>query len=394
MESNRRTTKSVVSLSPRLRRSRSGAPAIFRTSTTESHPLSSNSPINPINRSKSTSKTHPNAKDDENRNPKIQEPIKSRKPPDNRENLAGIFHHHRKSDAGETAKPKKTRRVAGSPSAWALSPGRSPAPAPESSEKQRTGGVSGVLRFFRQKKTPSARGEAVHQLRILQTRLLQWRFVNARAESAAAAGKSTAEKKIFSVWLENFQLRNFMTEKRIQIEKLKEELKLHRILCSQIPLLNEWEKIDKRNLEAITKSTRLLRSASIKVPLVEGAKVDMFSVYTTICMAMDVIEGIEAAISRFYLQAKKMSSLLTELVTIVKQERESMDELMKISATVASLEAKERSLRVHLIQAKTNREEVSHRAFCRFPNRMEHVSFPLQASISPTKPSQTSIYVQ
>lgn len=64
-----------------------------------------------------------------------------------------------------------------------------------------------------------------------------------------------------------------MIEKRIQVQKLKAEIKLCGILSSQIQLLNDWERIDKRNLEAVTKSAKILRAACLNVPLVGGAKV-------------------------------------------------------------------------------------------------------------------------
>ncbi|KAL6007836.1 hypothetical protein ACLOJK_033339 [Asimina triloba] len=373
MESNRKATQYVAPASPRLQRSRSSAPAIHRTSTPEAHPLASNSSKNLIPRSNSTSKARPSKLKqvaDENRIPKAG------KPSDIRDNLAGAFHRHRISDAAtEAAKPKKMRPSAGSPSAWALSPGRSP--AMERPEKQRNGvgGVGSVLRLFRQKKVPSGKEVAAHQLRMLQTRWMQWRFVNARAEAAMAAGKSTAEvrhrnppsripkpplarttrafgvlcplscyvamlahKQVFNVWSENNELRSWVTEKCIQILRLKAEIKLQKIVKSQMPALNQWERIEKRNLEAVTRTAGILRLAASKVPLVLGAKVDMFSVHETICAAMDVMEGIEATISKFFKQVESTSTLLTELEKVVKQERESLGELMNISVTIASLE--------------------------------------------------------
>lgn len=131
---------------------------------------------------------------------------------ENRENhISAIFGKSQKPAGpphAADAVPSKQRwptapaSPATSPSAWALSPGRSPtsaeAPEPGDRVKKKSTG-RGVLGFLRQKKkAPSPREEAAHQLRILFSRLLQWRFANARAEAAARASKSNAEVIILS----------------------------------------------------------------------------------------------------------------------------------------------------------------------------------------------------
>lgn len=205
MENSRRVSTSGLSCSPRLQRRRSGAPAISCAHAAETQPFSSNSGRISINRSKSTSKTRTASNDEENRHPKSQDRPKkhhlalplSKKPQENRDALAGIFHRHRIADVSKAAEParaKKERSFTSSPSAWALSPGRSTEQSNFGAWKKKGGSVSSVLSYFRQqKKMPSAREETFHQLRILQTRLLQWRFLNARADVAMAVGKSTAQ---------------------------------------------------------------------------------------------------------------------------------------------------------------------------------------------------------
>lgn len=107
--------------------------------------------------------------------------------------------------------PRRTRSASTSPSAWALSPGRSqpcssPAPAavapvPKSpasftklmKQEAKGGGVSGVLKYFRQKKVSPLVEEEYHRFRVAYNRLLQWRFANARAEASMATVKKMAE---------------------------------------------------------------------------------------------------------------------------------------------------------------------------------------------------------
>lgn len=106
--------------------------------------------------------------------------------------------------------PRRTRSASISPSAWALSPGRSlpcssvvvpPVPkSPASSEKLikqeakgGSGGVSGVLKYFRQKKVSPLLEEQYNRFRVVYNRLLQWRFANARAEVSMAAVNKVAQ---------------------------------------------------------------------------------------------------------------------------------------------------------------------------------------------------------
>lgn len=101
----------------------------------------------------------------------------------------------------------KGRKSSTSPSAWALSPGRSLpfAVGPEATAaavvasprprvKSSGGGVGGVLKYFRlQKKGLSIQEEEFHQFRVLHNRLLQWRFANARAQAAMVASHKVAQ---------------------------------------------------------------------------------------------------------------------------------------------------------------------------------------------------------
>lgn len=97
----------------------------------------------------------------------------------------------------------KGRKSSASPSAWALSPGRSlpctvgpeltaaAVASPRTRVKSSGGGVGGVLKYFRPQKKIQL--EEFHQFRILQNRLLQWRFVNARAQAATVASHKVAQ---------------------------------------------------------------------------------------------------------------------------------------------------------------------------------------------------------
>lgn len=64
-----------------------------------------------------------------------------------------------------------------------------------------------------------------------------------------------------------------MLEKRIQLRKLKHEIKLCQIMNPQMKLLNEWGKLEGKNLEAVGRLTRKLTALSFKLPLEDDVKV-------------------------------------------------------------------------------------------------------------------------
>lgn len=63
--------------------------------------------------------------------------------------------------------------------------------------KSSTGGLSGVLKYFRQKKVSPTQEEDYHRFRVLHNKLVQWRFANARAEAAMDATRATAQVRIW-----------------------------------------------------------------------------------------------------------------------------------------------------------------------------------------------------
>ncbi|KAI3508172.1 hypothetical protein L1887_23176 [Cichorium endivia] len=257
------------------------------------------------------------------------------------------------------------RRKPTSPSAWALSPGRpapiktavvppkSPNPGGRSSGDQGGGGrISGVLKYFRQKKVASSEEADRHYSKMMNNRLLQWRFANARAEAAMSTVKTVAEKKTFNAWLNILAIRNSNMVKRTEVQKLKNNIKLYNIMNSQLFLLEKWSRLEAKNIEAVGRMVRKLSVASVNIPLVHDSKGDILAVRDALDTATRLFEDIESTVPKLCCQAEKSCYLLTELSIIAKQEKESLAELQTLMHVVASLKEKERSLRAHLIQAE------------------------------------------
>lgn len=82
---------------------------------------------------------------------------------------------------------------------------------------------------------------------------------------------------MFSVWLRIFKMRNYILDKRLQMQKLKHQMKVYQILYPQIFLLNEWGKLERKNQESVSRMVRKLSGISNTIPLVHDAKVEIYS---------------------------------------------------------------------------------------------------------------------
>ncbi|XP_057950909.1 QWRF motif-containing protein 7 [Malania oleifera] len=330
---------------PRLLRSRSGTPPLYSSELRTFASNSGRAVFPAITRSKSTTRSRPRtAKDEEinNNNHASNNSGRNQRKPQEIMNKDGYvkFMQRGQYSHGDIhdGTARRARSVPSSPSAWALSPGRlSPCPsAPESPGGMGAGarakgsrggggggggGVSGVLKYFRQRKVSRREEEEFRRFRVLQNRLVQWRFVNARAHSAIASANHIAQKKSINSWIKIFRVRSGVVEKRIEMQRLEQEIKLHSIVNAEIRLLKEWAKLENRNSEAVGKLAAALSAIPNRLTLVHGAK------------------------------AEEAHYLLTELANTAKREKKCLEELGKTISLVSLLEAKEQSLRVHIMQA-------------------------------------------
>ncbi|XP_065001421.1 QWRF motif-containing protein 7-like [Musa acuminata AAA Group] len=290
--------------------------------------------------------------------------------------------------------PASLRKPRTAPSAWALSPGRSPprstsAPAQRDARKTKTGlsawarspsqskpspdpsraapvvtaggkkgGGGGVLGLFRRRKEAAPGEEESHQLRLLTSRLIQWRFANARAVAAVEAARCNAEEKLFYAWLRIYELRNLVAAKRILVQRRKQKMKLPQILRPQLRLLSQWEPHAKKHVEAVATLVRLLGAAAFSLPLVEGAEANSVSLRRCLSSSMEAMTDIAATAGVFYAKVGDIDTMLYELVETIRLEIQGLEELMEMCTSVTSLEMHEVSLRAHMIQAVKEEDEL------------------------------------
>ncbi|XP_057739227.1 QWRF motif-containing protein 7-like [Arachis stenosperma] len=261
------------------------------------------------------------------------------------------------SSSGATS-PGMMKKV---PSAWAMSPGRSAlgsqfiAKVSESPAKANGGGgrrsvTSKVLNYLKQRKSSPIEEEGYHRFKILHNRLLQWRFINARAQFAMARIKTVAEMQLFSVWLRTLRIRKAIIQKKTELQNVKHLIKLYQIVIPQLPFLNEWAKLERRNQESVERLERKLVALSNTLPLSNYLKVDTVSVSEVLNTAIDVMDHLEPLIMKFQAQVERILYQVTELITTSKQEEEYLQDLMEVVPMITTLMEKEKSIQVYLMQ--------------------------------------------
>ncbi|KAG6715795.1 hypothetical protein I3842_04G013800 [Carya illinoinensis] len=146
-------------------------------------------------------------------------------------------------------------------------------------------------------------------------------------------------------------MRKTIVEKKIQMQRLKLEIKSYQIINPQMFLLNEWSRLERKNQESVSRLARKLLGLSVRLPLVQGAKADVVCLYEVLTTAMGVMDSIEAMIAKFISKIETTLYLLTELRSMLEQEDEYLEELEMAVPLLRALLAKEESVQIHLIQA-------------------------------------------
>ncbi|XP_057752617.1 QWRF motif-containing protein 3-like isoform X1 [Arachis stenosperma] len=253
-------------------------------------------------------------------------------------------------------------------SQWALSPGRSGSPTmcvdkkdklpssfsslrPQKNNKSVEKILSMGFDLFRTKKSSSSsNSEDLHLLRLLDNRFMQWRFANARAQVVNENLTHTVQSNLTCALDGLTKLRNSVMQKKIQLEREKLRMKLNLVLRSQMKLLESWGAMERQHKAEIAAMKDCLHSVVCKVPLLEGATVDIQSAFIAERQASDLTDSINLMLNSFSLPAYKTAELVSELAEVVAQEKLLLEEFYDLFHAVRLLELRERSLKCSLIQ--------------------------------------------
>ncbi|XP_071711159.1 QWRF motif-containing protein 2-like [Rutidosis leptorrhynchoides] len=215
------------------------------------------------------------------------------------------------------------------------------------------GNIPSILSFAdetRRRKVGDNAIDDAHVLRLLHNKYLQWRFVNARAEAAMSVQRATAQKSLYNSWVTTTKMRESVISKRIEIQQLRQTLKLHTVLQNQIPYLKVWDQVEREHIVSLSGTSVSLESSTLRLPLVDGAKADLRSLKDAIISSADVMQTMASLIRSLVMKVEHVNALASELASTSTKERSSIDQCKDLLSILTHLEVQECSLRAHILQ--------------------------------------------
>ncbi|KAL8040874.1 hypothetical protein ABFX02_10G128600 [Erythranthe guttata] len=268
-----------------------------------------------------------------------------------RQSLPGSGAHGMSPSVSRRVSPSRGRSVTPSCSRGA-SPTRIIRPSSPSRQPHNSTLVPGFIADVKKGKKVENNVEDAHQLRLLYNRHLQWRYANARNIDALHSQKAKAEKIFYSVWRIILDLLDVVTKKRSDLKQLRLKLKIYSILDNQMNYLNKWASIERCHASSLTCIIEDLQSSTILVPVIGGATVDIKTVKSAVCSAVDVMMEIGSSLCSIIPQVEGTNSLASKLADVAANERAMLDECESLLRSTAALQVEEDSLRTQLLLIK------------------------------------------
>lgn len=215
------------------------------------------------------------------------------------------------------------------------------------------GNTSSILSFAAETRRRKVGDNAVadaHVLRLLHNKHLQWRFANARADTSMLVQRASAEKSLYNSWVTTSKMRQSVISKQIEIQHLRQSLKLHSLLKNQIPYLKVWDQGERDHSVSLSGTIVSLESSTLRLPLVDGAKADSQSLKDAIRSAIDVMQAISTSVLSVATKVERVNALTSELSSTTATERSMMDECKDMLSLLTQMEVQDCSLRTHILQ--------------------------------------------
>ncbi|KAF8400495.1 hypothetical protein HHK36_013793 [Tetracentron sinense] len=197
--------------------------------------------------------------------------------------------------------PNKTSLLSPYPSRGMVSPSRTRPSNPYPSVitvtrlSNSTSSVLNSIADYRKGKK-SVHIEDAHQLRLLYNTYLHWLFANARADAAMSTQTVTAEKTLSNVSSTISQLLNSVTMKRINLQQIKQELKLNSVLNGQMAYLDHWALLERGHSSSLSGAIEALEASVLRLPVTGGARADIYTMKNAVSSAFDVMQAMRASI--------------------------------------------------------------------------------------------------
>ncbi|XP_019092028.1 PREDICTED: QWRF motif-containing protein 3-like isoform X3 [Camelina sativa] len=188
--------------------------------------------------------------------------------------------------------------------------------------------------------------ESVHKLKLMNNRLVQWRFVNARACAANNSVASQEKNQLLCAWDALTKLKHLVLQERIKLQKKNLEMKLNYVLLSQVKHLEAWEDMEREHISALSMTRESLHSVLSRLPLKQGAKMNIESAVTMFKTAETVTDAIISTLNSY---APTMEGgivpLASQLAEVAAQEKLMLEQCHDLMRMISELEMQERSLK-------------------------------------------------
>ncbi|KAK8359240.1 hypothetical protein V6Z12_A04G081800 [Gossypium hirsutum] len=238
-----------------------------------------------------------------------------------------------------------------SPTPRVVSPTRMRTSTSSSQSHSSTPDISFITDFQKVRKSASFIEDA-HQLHLLYNRYLQWRYANAHSEAVLYIQKVNAKETAYNVWNATLGLWDALIKKRINLQRLKSELKLNSILNDQIGYLKDWVLLERDHIRCLAGAVEDLKATTLHLPVTDGGRADSESLKAAICSVVDVMQAMGSSICSLVPKVEGVNNWVSELAAISAQEQNMLDQCEALLASTADLQLEEYSLRSHLIQTK------------------------------------------
>nr|XP_043625509.1 QWRF motif-containing protein 3-like [Erigeron canadensis] len=191
--------------------------------------------------------------------------------------------------------------------------------------------------------------ENVHQLRMLHGSYIRWRYVNARANVVNETLNTKSKNQSLQVWERVVKLQQSVLQKRLQLEKEKLEMKLNFIFHSQMKLLEAWRDMERRHISDVSMTKDCLEAVACRVPLIQGAKMDLQTTAIALRHAADLVSTIMTMTLSLMPTTCEIVPSFTELAKVAVEEKSLLEECFDHFRVISTLEIEEQSLRCSII---------------------------------------------
>ncbi|KAL0915826.1 hypothetical protein M5K25_013285 [Dendrobium thyrsiflorum] len=250
----------------------------------------------------------------------------------------------------------------------------------ESYSNGSAGNAPSIISFaseVRRRKKGESRIEDAHLLRLFHNRYLQWRYINARAENTISTQMMNTQNKLYYAWMTFSELHGSVMNKQVNLQVLRQNLKLASILMGQctnsfflnrilsllmvmmlvhrlIVHLEKWSTLDEAHEISIKGAIDALTASTIRLPIIGGGKVDIKEVKDALNSAVAVMQSMMVSVCSLLSKVERISSLVSEFGKLAAHEEAFLNHYRDLMSIVAALHVKQSSLQSCMIQLQRN----------------------------------------